>query len=304
VHSERFFYTSDFRGNASAIVSSGGNLIEQYRYPATGVPFGIARGDVNADGVVGTPGGGGGGTVAAFTATSNADYDQAEYLVKNNIYEVRADWNLDGKINAIDTAVAAAAVGTATGRKTMSAVGVGNFIDFELRISHTATIVSVLVLTSIQEASLTAYYYPQPDLSLTDRDKCRAAQPPPQGPHYAICVPGSNGGCNKLYCPSNSAAPPPTGAAAVLENCERDARRSTYNSFLTCGSQDREGKCVSTPNFINPETGLEPSTKLLEKLNCTYHRALTSCLLQKYEILCMGRGPGSLRYLEPIPKPS
>jgi hypothetical protein len=125
VHDERYYYNSDFRGNASAIVSSGGNLIEQYRYSATGVPFGIARGDVNADGVVGTPGGGGGGTVAAFTATSNADYDQAVYLVKNNIYEVRADWNLDGVIDAADTAVVAAAVGTATGRKTMSAVGVG-----------------------------------------------------------------------------------------------------------------------------------------------------------------------------------
>jgi hypothetical protein len=126
VHDERYYYNPDFRGNVSAIVSSGGNLIEQYRYSATGVPIGIARGDVNADGVVGTPGGGGGGTVAAFTATSNADYDQAVYLEENKIYEVRADWNLDGKINAIDTAVAAAAVGTATGRKVMSAVGVRN----------------------------------------------------------------------------------------------------------------------------------------------------------------------------------
>jgi hypothetical protein len=51
VHDERYYYNSDFRGNVSAIVSSGGNLIEQYRYSATGVPFGIARGDVNADGV-------------------------------------------------------------------------------------------------------------------------------------------------------------------------------------------------------------------------------------------------------------
>jgi hypothetical protein len=128
VHFERFFYTSDFRGNVSAIVSSGGNLIEQYRYSATGVPFGIARGDVNADGVVGTPRGGGGGTVAAFTAASNADYDQAVFLEKNKIYEVRADWNLDGVIDAADTAVVSAGVGTATGRKVMSAAGVGNRI--------------------------------------------------------------------------------------------------------------------------------------------------------------------------------
>jgi hypothetical protein len=126
VHSERFFYTSDFRGNASAIVSSGGNLIEQYRYSATGVPFGIARGDVNADGVVGTPGGGGGGTLSSFTSGNNPDLEQATYLEQNNIYEVRADWNLDGVIDSTDTAVAAAAVGTATGRKTMSAVGVRN----------------------------------------------------------------------------------------------------------------------------------------------------------------------------------
>ncbi len=159
VHFERFFYTSDFRCNVSAIVSSGDNLIEQYRYSATGVPFGIARGDVNADGLVGTPrggGGGGGGVLSSFTASGNADYDQAVYLVKNRMYEVRADWNLDGKINAIDTAVAAAAVGTATGRKTMSAVGVGNRAvsnrDVERFDSGLLASYSSLVITKISVA--------------------------------------------------------------------------------------------------------------------------------------------------------
>jgi hypothetical protein len=302
VHNERYYYNSDFHGNTSAIISSGGNLIEQYRYSATGVPFGLARGDVNADGVVGTPGGGGGGTLAAFTAASNADYDQAVFLEKNKIYEVRADWNLDGVIDSTDTAVVSNMNGVTTGRKAMSAAGVGNFIDFEGRITHTVTIVSVLVLTAAEDASLDVYFDPPVELPDDQRLSCKNAQPPPQGPHYAICVKGSTGTCNKIYCPTDSQAPKPSGADAVLENCERQARREVYNSFLTCKQgRDSEGNttCNPTPYFIDPTTGARPSPDKLEILNCSYYRQLMLCLIGKYNNYCLQRrGPRTSRYSE------
>jgi hypothetical protein len=78
------------------------------------------------------------------------------------MYEVRADWNLDGKINAIDTAVAAAAVGTATGRKVMSAVGVGNRFTgqgtTELYDSAVIDIRGSVVSTKLQVVMTTSEY--------------------------------------------------------------------------------------------------------------------------------------------------
>jgi hypothetical protein len=47
---ERVYHCADFRGNISAMVSAAGELVEQYRYSPTGVPFGIPLGDVDADG--------------------------------------------------------------------------------------------------------------------------------------------------------------------------------------------------------------------------------------------------------------
>lgn len=112
---ERYYYTSDFRGNVTAIVSSGGNLIEQYRYSATGVPMGIPRGDVN-------------GSCKVEGTKGNADYDQAEGIWKSSpqIYHVRSDWDLDGDVDGDDQQVVMDNDGVETGRKVMSASGVGS----------------------------------------------------------------------------------------------------------------------------------------------------------------------------------
>jgi YD repeat-containing protein len=139
-HAERFYYAADYRGNVSAIVSSGGNLMEQYRYSATGVPFGIPRGDVNSDGKI-------------EGKSVDPDYNESDYLEKQKIYHVRADWNLDGEITSADTEVVGAHDGIETGRKVMSVAGVGSKVGLSgLELAHERTVLT-LWNSLVQQAS-------------------------------------------------------------------------------------------------------------------------------------------------------
>jgi len=113
---QRHFYCSDARGSAVTLLGlrSGhdgptGTHAEQYRYSATGVPFGIPLGDAKVDGEV-----------------EEADY-QTVGIVALNVYEIRADLHLDGLVTySEDVALVAANMGTVVGRGGLSAESVSN----------------------------------------------------------------------------------------------------------------------------------------------------------------------------------
>jgi hypothetical protein len=86
-----------------SLVTAAGVKAEDYRYSATGVPFGIPLGDVNADGKV--DGG-----------TTGADYMLAFDQEDGGVYDARVDLNLDGALTQLDdVAIVAGQDGVATG---------------------------------------------------------------------------------------------------------------------------------------------------------------------------------------------
>jgi hypothetical protein len=114
---ERVYACSDFRGNVVALVASSiqlasnaypGGLVEQYRYSATGVPFGIPLGNAEATGSV---------------QTSDL------YTVINDefgTYTVRSDFDLDGADGTSDLFTVLDQLGVTTGRGGFSASAVMN----------------------------------------------------------------------------------------------------------------------------------------------------------------------------------
>jgi YD repeat-containing protein len=104
---QRHYFCSDHTGSVVALLglrlgeneAPTATLAEQYRYSATGVPYGIPLGDIVADGVVTT-----------------ADVDVVEDLSGSSGYQVRADLNLDGLVTPDDAAVAQPNLGLSTGR--------------------------------------------------------------------------------------------------------------------------------------------------------------------------------------------
>ncbi len=106
---ERRYYATDWQGRVVSLVTAGGVKAEDYRYSATGVPFGIPLGDVNADGKV--DGG-----------TTGADYTLAFDQEDGGVYDARVDLNLDGALTQFDdVAIVAGQDGVATGRGELSA---------------------------------------------------------------------------------------------------------------------------------------------------------------------------------------
>ena len=51
---ERVYYCQNWRADVISLFTDAGQLINQLRYDPYGVPFGISKADVNADGVVNT----------------------------------------------------------------------------------------------------------------------------------------------------------------------------------------------------------------------------------------------------------
>ena len=101
---ERRYYATDWQGRVVSLVTAAGVKAEDYRYSATGVPFGIPLGDINADGKV--DGG-----------TTGADYTLAFDQEDGGVYDARVDLNLDGTLTPLDdVAMVAGQDGVATGR--------------------------------------------------------------------------------------------------------------------------------------------------------------------------------------------
>ncbi|MFN7020208.1 MAG: dockerin type I repeat-containing protein [Phycisphaerales bacterium] len=95
-------FCTDFEGNVAALVDSAG-LVEQYRYSNSGVPHGLPLGDLNGDGEV---------------DATTVDYNI--WLNAKTTYEVRADLDLDGDVDASDGAIITAHNKNSTGRGRLS----------------------------------------------------------------------------------------------------------------------------------------------------------------------------------------
>ena len=113
---ERRYYATDWQGRVVSLVTAAGEKAEDYRYSATGVPFGIPLGDVNADGKVD-----GGSTGADYTLA----FDQED----GGVYDARVDLNLDQVLDSTDVAMVAGQDGVATGRGELSARFVSSRIN-------------------------------------------------------------------------------------------------------------------------------------------------------------------------------
>ncbi|MBK7405925.1 MAG: hypothetical protein IPJ41_15220, partial [Phycisphaerales bacterium] len=81
---ERVYYCQNWRADVVALMTSDGHLINQVRYDPYGVPFGIAKTDLEADGDV-----------------DNNDYTQYSTYYSGSTMPF-ADWNWDGTKNTSD----------------------------------------------------------------------------------------------------------------------------------------------------------------------------------------------------------
>ena len=83
---ERTYYVQNWRADVVALMTDAGQIIQQVRYDPYGVPFGLAKADVNGDGSVNTT------DVTAFGNIWNGGNGTHPY----------ADWNFDGAVNTSD----------------------------------------------------------------------------------------------------------------------------------------------------------------------------------------------------------
>jgi YD repeat-containing protein len=101
---QRGFFCTNWRGDVVAIVGSQGFQVEQVRYSAYGVPFGLPGGDCNSDG-----------------DCDAADVTVVDGWIAGPTFDPRGDVDLDGDVDATDRAtVVAAYQGKTTGRGVLS----------------------------------------------------------------------------------------------------------------------------------------------------------------------------------------
>ncbi len=111
----------------SAIITSGGLIVEWAKYSSYGIPFGLPGGDTDSDG-----------------DCDSTDITQIQTWIDAPAYDVRGDINLDGSVNATDKSLAISNYqGTTSGWNVLSAAVVANLIgyagyqkDINLDISH------------------------------------------------------------------------------------------------------------------------------------------------------------------------
>ncbi|MCW5550455.1 MAG: hypothetical protein KIT44_15955, partial [Opitutaceae bacterium] len=95
---ERMYSCTDHQGSVVALVGPGGALVEQERYSANGVPFGLPLGDVDADG-----------------DCDGADDTLHKAIEATGVYDVRGDLDLDGDVDSADWAIVTAGAGEVLG---------------------------------------------------------------------------------------------------------------------------------------------------------------------------------------------
>jgi RHS repeat-associated protein len=86
---ERYYYCPNWRGDVSALVSSGRQLHEMDKYSPYGIPFGLPGGDTNSDG-----------------DNDSADATQIQTWIDAPAYDVRGDVDLDGDVDSTDKTLA------------------------------------------------------------------------------------------------------------------------------------------------------------------------------------------------------
>ncbi len=124
---ERRYYCQNWRADVSAIITSGGLIVEWAKYSSYGIPFGLPGGDTDSDG-----------------DCDATDITQIQTWIDAPAYDVRGDINLDGSVNATDKSLAISNYqGTTSGWNVLSAAVVANRIgyagyqkDINLDISH------------------------------------------------------------------------------------------------------------------------------------------------------------------------
>ncbi len=104
---ERRYYCQNWRADVSAVLTSGGLMVEWVKYSSYGSPFGLPGGDANSSG-----------------GTDATDTTQIQTWINGSAYDVRGDINLNGVVNASDkTTVTNNYVGTTLGWNNLSAIG-------------------------------------------------------------------------------------------------------------------------------------------------------------------------------------
>ncbi len=83
---ERVYYCQNWRADVVALFNSSGHMLQQVRYDPYGVPFGISKADINADGVLDSA------DSSLFVTLYNSGSGTHPF----------ADWNLDGTLNSQD----------------------------------------------------------------------------------------------------------------------------------------------------------------------------------------------------------
>jgi RHS repeat-associated protein len=101
---QRIFYSQNWRGDVVALTKSDGTQVEQVRYTAYGIPFGLPAGDLDSDG-----------------DCDAADETLLDGIIAASGYDVRGDLDTDGDCDATDKAQIA--TGSTLGASAMSKVG-------------------------------------------------------------------------------------------------------------------------------------------------------------------------------------
>jgi len=98
-----YHYAQSWRGDVVSVVSAQGKMIEWSSYSAYGTPFGLPKGDVNASG-----------------SCDGTDSALIQALINGSLYDLLGDTDLDGDVDTVDKAAAAAVT---LGRACLSMCG-------------------------------------------------------------------------------------------------------------------------------------------------------------------------------------
>ena len=100
---ERIYYCQNWRADVVALVTAAGGQVEQLRYSAYGVPFGLPGGDCDSD-----------GDCDSVDASVTASWIAAPS------YDIRGDIDLDGDVDSGDQSLVAGLTGETNGRDVLS----------------------------------------------------------------------------------------------------------------------------------------------------------------------------------------